>query len=245
MQTIIELDTINSRYLRQVKKSRQELKYNRKNFWKKNQINFQNNIKTLIALFQFPEGWTVNTIASRFLVDREAIPYDPDVWSFSDVVSATKDMGFNIVIFFNRTDLEFLSAPALLPIVVHEVAHVYQVPRDPKRYVLSGVDVEINQEFEREAEEEVRKYSEEFRKQNVLEKVLYCYDKKSWKGAKKMVQYLHNEAQDAFGGGYDQDMTEEEYKIFQKAEEEKDLDIFIDYFIDSIKEKEEPISEKK
>jgi hypothetical protein len=233
------LESVNTRYLKQIKKARQELKNNRKNFWKKNQVNFLNNIKTIISFFEFPEKWTVNAIASRFLMDREVMPYDPDVWSFSDVISATDDIGYNIILFFNRTDLEFLSASAILPLVVHEVAHVFQAAREPEKYVTSSVDKELNKEYEKEAEAEERKFSDEFRKQNVLEKVLYCYDKKGWKGAKKMVQFAREDVKDAFGGGYDEDLTEEEYKIFLKAEEERDIEIFIDYFIDSLKEKEE------
>ncbi len=228
------IEQINNKYLKQIKKARHELKYNRKEFWKKNQVNFLNNIKTLISFFEFPEKWIVNVIASRFLIDREVMPYDPDVWSFSDVISATEDVGYNIILFFNRTDLEFLSAPALLTMVVHEVAHVYQAAKEPERYVLSGVDVKINREYEKEAVTEERNYSDEFRKENILEKILYCYDKKGWKGAKKMVQYLHEEDHEAFGGGYDQEMKKEEYEAFLKAEEEKDLDIFIDYFMESI-----------
>jgi len=54
-----------------------------------------------------------------------------------------------------------------------------------------------------------------------------------------MVHYLYTEAKDAFGGGYDQELTQEEYEIFLKAEEEKDIDIFIDYFI-SLEETQKP-----
>jgi len=237
---IINKETVESmkRFVRQIKKARHELKYNRKNFWNKNKVNFRNNIKTLLSFFQFPEGWEVNVVASQFLVDREVLPYDLDVWSFSDVVSGTKAQGYNIIIFFNRTDLEFLSAPALLPIVVHEVAHVYQVPKDPKTYLLQTVDDSLSRKYEEEADAEVKKYSDEFRKENVLEKVMYCYDKRNWEGAKKMVNYLHLEAKNSFGGGYDEAMAEEEYKAFLKAEEEKDIDLFIDYFIENFREEE-------
>jgi hypothetical protein len=230
-----------NKFLRQIKKARQEIKYNRKNFWNKNKVNFLNNLRTLISFFPYPEGWRVSVIASYFLLDKEGIslPYDNDVWSFVDIVGATPNQGKDIIVFFNRTDLEFLSAPALLPIVIHEMKHIEQAARDPKKYIEEGVNDELNKEFEKEAEAEVKKYSDEFRKQNVLEKIIYCYDKKSWKGAKKMAQYLFQEAKDAFGGGYNQDMTEEEYKMLLKAEEEKDIDIFVDYFIESFKSEEE------
>lgn len=228
------------RFLKQVKKARQELKSDRPDFWKKNRVNFKNNIKTLIGFYKFPEGWIVNTIASNFLMDKEAMPYDTDVWSFSDVVSATKEQGHNIIIFFNKSDLEFLSLPALLPIVVHEAEHVFQAPKDTKKYVLATIDDNISREFERGADAEVRKYSDEFRRENVLEKIIYCFDKTGWQGAKKMADYLYKEAEDAFGGGYDQEMEKAEYNAFMEAYEEKDINVFIDYFIESIaKELEE------
>ena len=233
MEKIEELD---SKFLKQIKKARHEIKYNRREFWTKNSVNFRNNIKTIASFFKFPENWNVSIIASRFLLDRHTMPYDRDVWSFSDVVGATKNQGFEIVIFFNKTDLEFLSAPALLPIVVHEIRHVYQVPKDPKRYILQTVDDELSKEYEKDADAETRKYSEEFRRENVLEKIMYCFDEEGWKGARQMADYLFKEAKEAFGGGYDQDMLEAEYKIFEKAEEEKDIDLFVDYFIDSLKE---------
>jgi hypothetical protein len=236
-----------SKFLRQVRKARQELKYHRPDFWNKNRVNFKNNIKTLISYYKFPENWTVNVIASTFLLDKESMPYDTDVWSFSDVVSATKSQDYNIVIFFNKADLEFLSLPALLPIVVHEAEHVYQVPRDPKTYVLATVDDVISKELEKGADAEVKKYSDEYRRENVLEKIMFCYDKRGWQGAKKMIDYLYNDAKDNFGGGYDQEISEIEYAAFKKALEEKDIDIFIDHFIESIEqyEKEKEAEKEK
>lgn len=234
------IEIIDNKYMKQIKKSRHELKYNRKEFWKKNKVNFRNNLKTLISFFPFPEAWRVNIVASYFLLDKEGVsmPYDNDVWSFADIVGATKNQGHDLVVFFNRTDLEFLSAPALVPIVVHEMKHVEQAAQDPKKYIEEGVNDELNREFEKEADAEVRKFSDEFRKENVLEKVMYCYDKRSWKGAKKMAYYLYEDAKDAFGGGYDQEIKKEEYETFLKAEEEKDIDIFIDFFIESIEKQE-------
>jgi len=242
METIQELD----KFLRQVKKSRNELKYDRQNFWRKNSVNFRNNIKSLISFFKFPEGWTVSVIASRFLLDRPVtMPYDQDVWSFSDVIAATKNQGYEIVIFFNKTDLEFLSLPALLPIVVHEVAHVYQVPKDPQKYLLQTIDDELSRAYESEADGEAAKYSDEFRRENILEKILFCYDAEGWKGAKKMVQYLYKEAKDSFGGGYDEAMKKEEYDVFLKSEDEKDINIFVDYFIESIEKVDKQDKEDK
>jgi hypothetical protein len=231
MEIVSEL---NNKFLKQVKKARIEIKNDRKNFWNKNSVNFKNNIKILTGFFKFPEGWNVNIIASNFLLDKPSMPYDLDVWSFSDVVSATKEQGHEIVLFFNKTDLGYLSAPALLPIVVHEVKHVFQVPLDPKKYVLQAVDDNLIKEFEKDADAAVKKYSDEFRKENILEKVMFCYDVEGWKGAKKMADYLYGEARDVYGGGYDENMTLEEYEVFKKAEEEKDIEIFIDYFLQSL-----------
>jgi hypothetical protein len=238
------IEVINSKYLKQVKKARLEIKNDRKNFWNKNSVNFRNNIKNLISFFEFPKDWGVSIIASRFLLDRHTMPYDPDVWSFSDVVQATKKQGFDIVIFFNKTDLEYLSAPALLPLVVHEVRHVYQATEDTIKYVKQTVDDDLSKKYEEDADAEIKKYSEEFRKENVLEKVMYCYDEEGWKGAKKMVEYLY-EQEETLSKGYDREMTKEEYEAFEKAKEEKDIDLFIDYFIDSLKEEKEKEEKKE
>lgn len=226
------METIDSdKFLKQLKKARHELKYNRANFWSKNKDNFRNNLKNLVSLFPTPVGWNVNIVAANFLLDRaESMPYDKDVWSFSDVVSGTEAQGKEIIVFFNRTDLEFLSAPALLPIVAHEMAHVFQAARDKMEYLKGTFDDEVSRKYEMECDNEVRKYSEEFRMQNVMEKVLFCYDKEGWKGAKKIADYLYKEAQDAFGGGYDQEMKKKEYDLLLEAENEKDIDVFIDYF---------------
>lgn len=237
------IEVMNTKYLKQIKKVRLEIKNDRKNFWNKNRVNFRNNIKNLTSFFKFPKDWIVSIIASRFLLDRYTMPYDKDVWSFSDVVGASKKQGFDIVIFFNKTDLEYLSAPALLPIVVHEVRHVYQAAENPDKYVKQTVDDELSREYEQDAEAEVRKFSQEFRKENVLEKVMYCYDQEGWKGAKKMVHYLYEEAEDNFSRGYDEEMNKQEYEAFLKAEEEKDIDLFIDHFINSLKE--EPAESKQ
>jgi len=242
MEKIRELE----KFLKQVKRARNDLKFDRKNFWSKNRVNFRNNIKTLVGFFEFPKGWNVSVIASTFLLDRPmTMPYDKDVWSFSDVVAATESQGYEVVIFFNKTDLEFMSLPALLPIVVHEVAHVYQVPKDPKKYLLQTIDDKLSQEYESEADAEAAKYSDEFRRENILEKILFCYDAEGWKGAKKIVQYLYNEAKDSFGGGYDEAMKKSEYELFLKAEDEKDIDLFIDDFVESIEKLDKQEKEEK
>jgi len=86
MEKIQELET---KVFKQLQKVRNEIKINRKEFWAKNRTNFKNNIKNLVSFFKFPEKWRVNVSASTFLLDKQVLPYDKDVWSFSDVVSAT------------------------------------------------------------------------------------------------------------------------------------------------------------
>ena len=51
-----------------------------------------------------------------------------------------------------------------------------------------------------------------------------------------MSESKSEENENAFGGGYMKEMTKEEYGIFLKAEDEKDIDIFIDYFIECLEE---------
>ena len=233
------VNELNAKFLKQVRKARLDIKNDRKNFWNKNSVNFKNNIKNITGFFKFPEKWTVNIIASNFLIDRRVMPYDKDVWSFSDVVGATDNQGYDMILFFNRTDMEFLSAPGLIPIVVHEIKHIYQAAENPTEYNKATINDGVNQKYEKEAEAEIRKYSDEFRKQYVLENVLYCYDEEGWEGARKIVNALHGEFKNAWGGGYENDITDEEYEVFKKAEEEKDIEIFIDYFIDGLKEVEE------
>jgi hypothetical protein len=63
-----------------------------------------------------------------------------------------------------------------------------------------------------------------------------------------MADYLYNEAENAFGGGYDQEMEKAEYDAFMEAYEEKDINVFLDYFLESINKelvKEAEKAEKK
>ena len=191
MEKIQELET---KVFKQLQKVRNEIKINRKEFWAKNRTNFKNNIKNLVSFFKFPEKWRVNVSASTFLLDKQVLPYDKDVWSFSDVVSATEEQGFEMVIFFNKIDLEFLSMPALLPIVVHECAHVFQAAKDTRTYINATLSDEQSRIFEKEADSESSKYNDEFRRENILEKILFCYDLEGWTGAKKIADYLFKDA---------------------------------------------------
>jgi hypothetical protein len=74
---------------------------------------------------------------------------------------------------------------------------------------------------------------------------MFCFDERGWEGSKKKVYYLHNVTKDSFGGGYDEAMNKQEYELFKKAEDEKDIDLFIDNFVESIEKELEKFEEKE
>ena len=112
----------------------------------------------------------------------------------------------------------------------HEFVHVKQAARNPKRYLRSLTNDRISKELEIEAEKSVRNISDEFRKQWVLESILYCYDLNGWSFAKKMADFLYNQMENMYGGGYDKGMTKQEYDIFLISLQSRDISKFIEYF---------------
>jgi hypothetical protein len=217
-------------FLELVKDSRKELKEARISFWSENKANFKKNIKKIIDLYKIPRGWKVYVVASNFLFDRKIFPFDYDSWSSTNLIAATKKQGFEVMIFFNKARLEFLSAPALIPIVEHEMVHVIQAAKNPQRYLNSLTKDLLSKKLEMEAEKKVKHISDEFRKQWVLESIVYCYDSEGWEMAKRMADFFHEEMENMYGGGYDKGMTDEEYEAFLKAQKQKDIDLFIDSF---------------
>lgn len=217
-------------FLDSIKKIREELKESRYSFWEDNKKNFKRNIKKIMALHPVPQKWKLYVVASNFLFDKEIFPFDYDSWSSTNLIAATKKQGFEIMIFFNKARLQFLSLPALMPIIEHEFEHVIQASKNPNRYLKSISNDSLSKKLEIEAEKKVRYISDEFRKQWVLESVLYCYDLDGWKLAKKMADFLYIQMGDLYGGGYDKGMVKSEYENFIKAREEDDIDLFIDSF---------------
>jgi hypothetical protein len=215
--------------------AREDLKRNKEEFWKKNKSEFDRNIKQLTSLYKFPKPWKVHVIAADFLSKsgKELMPYDKNSWCFVDIVGATRKQGFDIVVFFSKSDLQYLSLPAMTSLVVHEMRHVYQAIKNPKKYSEQTVNDELYKKFEEEAEAEIRRYPDDLRKQAVLEKIIYSYSTKGWQGAQKEAYYLYEECQYAFGDGYKREMEKEEYDLFLEAKKKKDINLFIESFIDT------------
>ena len=88
----------------------------------------------------------------------------------------------------------------------------------------------LSKKLEIEAEKKVRDISDEYRKQWVLESIVYCYDLKGWLFAKKMADFFHKQMENMYGGGYDKGMNHDEYMCFIKAMKKKDINFFINYF---------------
>ncbi len=215
--------------------SREELKKDYKAFWDKNKRDFEKNLKEISKNYKFPKPWKVNIITANFISkkDKEIMPYDKSTWSFVDVVGATKKQGFDIIIFFHKSDLDYLSLPAMIPVLVHEMKHAYQAIKNPKRYTEQVTDDQLYKKFEADAEAELRKYSDDFRKQLVLERIAYSFYKKGWKAAQKTAHYFYEESMYAFGEGYEREMEKYEYELFLNAFKKKDFNLFIDSFIET------------
>lgn len=217
-------------FLKELKLCRITLKQNRKKFWEDNKKNFEKNIKKIIKTQKLPKGWKVYFIATDFILDKKPMPYDSNGWSDVMLIAATKRQGFEIMVFFNKSK-SFLSLPGLMHLVIHELAHVNQATKSPKKFIRGLIDDKSARDLEIGAEKQYRKIvPEEFRKQELLEKVLYCYDIGSWKSAKKMADFLYKKKAEIYSGGYIKGMTKEEYKVFLLAKENKNINIFIDSF---------------
>jgi hypothetical protein len=217
------------------KNSRESLKKDRGAFWEKNKQDFEKNVKEIMAQYKFPKPWKLNIITANFLSkkDKEIMPYDKSTWSFVDIVGATKKQGFDLIVFLHKSDLEYLSLPAMIPVLVHEIKHAYQAIKNPKKYTEQTTDDNLYKKFEAEAEAELRKYSDDFRKQLVLERIAYSYHKRGWEGAKKAAYFFYEECRYAFGEGYEREMEKYEYELFLNALKKKDFDLFIDSFIET------------
>lgn len=217
-------------FLKEIKGIRKGLKGDRSKFWDKNKRNFENNIKRIIKKSQLPKNWKIYVVASHFLSDKKIWPFDWDSWSNALLNTATKRQGFQIMIFFNRARAEFLSLPALIHLVVHELNHAKQIAKSPKYYVSGATNDKIARKLEQNAEEDCKKLSDEFRKETALENILYCYDFGGWKLAQKMADFLYNEREEIYAGGYSKEMIKEEYEIFLRAKKKKDIGLFINFF---------------
>lgn len=214
-----------------IRKSRKLLRGNRLEFWEDNKKNFKKNIKKIMEMYPVQKKWKLYIVASDFLFDRKVFPFDYDSWSSTNLIAATNKQGFEVMMFLNKARLQFLSFPALIPIIEHEFVHVLQAMKTPKKYLKSIINDSLSKKLEIDAENGTNYISDEFRRQWVLESILYCYDLNGWKFAKKMADFLYLEMENMYGGGYDKGMKKEEYEIFLKAEDKQNISIFINLFL--------------
>lgn len=218
--------------LKEIEICRNKLRVNRKKFWEENKKQLENNLKKIIKQLTFQKKWKIYITIGNFLTlaNKKIMPYDYDSWCSANLISASKKQGFEIMIFLNKAKLEFLSLPALIPIIIHELYHVKQALKSPKKYLESIINDKISREIELEAEKEVKKLPDEFRKQEVLENILYCYDLGGFKYAKKMADHLYKKMKEMYGGGYLNSMTKKEYQIFLQAMKKKNINEFLNLF---------------
>ena len=221
---------VENEFLDLIPLSRRKLKGPRGLFWEENKRGFKRNVKRIIDMHPVPQGWKRYVVASTFLFDKAIFPFDYDSWSSTNLIAATPKQGFEVMIFLNKARLEFLSLPGLVHLITHEMVHVEQAARDPARYLDCITSDFLSKKGEIEAEGRVAGLSDEFRKQWVLESILFSHDFGGWSFAKRMADFFHEEMQNLYGGGYDKGLTDEEYHAFLKSMKEKDIQDFLDYF---------------
>jgi len=217
-------------FQREISQCRNKLKENRKLFWEDNKKNFCKNVMEILQKCELPKDWKTYVVAANFLSNKEILPFDYDSWSIVNLIAATKKQGFETMVFINRSRAEFLSRPAVVPLILHEVQHIRQAAKNPKKFIAAMLDDKIAKSFEIDAEKHVKCFTDEFRQEAVLESVLYCYDVGSWKYATRMANFLYKEREDLYSGGYDKGMKDSEFNLFQQAKLKKKIDLFIDYF---------------
>jgi len=219
-------------FLKEIKHCRKQLYSvnSRRKFWKGNKLNFEKNVQKIVSSLKFPKKWKVFVVLGDFLANKKALPFDRDTWSSTMVAAATKRQRFEIIMFINKTSSEFLSLPALIPLIAHEAQHAWQIARSPKNYVKTYFNDTLAQKDELDAEKNVRKLPQEFIDEAALESILYCYDIGGWNAAQKMADNLWTEVPEMYSGGYDAGMTETQYKLFLRTKKKKNIKEFIAKF---------------
>jgi hypothetical protein len=223
-------------FLKEAYTERKKILGDRINFWKDNEKNCEKNCEILLNYFlkefKINKRWKVKLIVGNFVDGKSTKPFDYFSYSVTDLTSASKKQGKEFLIFLNKARIGFLSKTALIPLIVHELKHVKQGILNPRGYLLSVIDDKLSEKLEKEADLAIRKIKnwEEFRKQQVLESVLYCYDYFGWEGAEKMALFFYKGVKTIYGDGYLGDMTQEEFEIFLEAKKKKNISIFTKLF---------------
>lgn len=219
------------KFSKQVKEERKYLNEPRAKFWERNKLNFERNVKNLLKSANLPLNWRVYPLATHFISDKEIMPYEYDSWSCVLLIAATKKQGHELLLFYNEARVGFLSLPALIPLVTHELVHTHQAARSPQKYSKSAFDDGLGSKSETGAESIVHKLPPIFRREAVLESVLYCYDRKGWSSAQKMIDFLYKKRVNLYAGGYLPWLDEEDYLAFLDAKKKKDIAIFLNYYL--------------
>ena len=221
-----------NKFSRKIKEYRKILRSEnkRKKFWEENKNNFDRNITKIFQSLSLPKKWKVYVTTGNFLNEKNVTPYDYASWSSTLLVAATSRQGFEIMMFINRARAEFLSLPAIIPLIAHEAGHIKQIARNPQKHLRSYFDDAKSRRDEAEAEMELRNLPQEIIDEAALESILYCFDKGGWKIAQNMAIHLHKKQPEKYSGGYDQGMTKKQYQLFLRSKKERDVDLFIDEF---------------
>ncbi len=200
----------------------------RRKFFSENKKNFEKNIIKVLNSKKNKTGkFKIYVVAGSFL-GKKARPYDYDSFSATNLIGATKQQGYEIMLFLNKARLEFLSIPALMPLILHELAHVKQAGKNPKEYLFSILNDKISRKLEGEAEKSIK--CKEEKREYALESVLYCYGIGGWEKAGKMAEFLFDQDK-LYGGGYEKALSKKEYKAFLGARKGKNINTFIESFI--------------
>lgn len=191
--------------------------------WNKNKRNFEKNVS---RIFPAKVGkWKIYLVCGDFL-GKNLKPYDEDSFSACNLIAASKEQGWEIMIFLNKSRLGFLSEKALMHIARHELFHIRQIGRNSREYLISILEDKLSRKLEKEADSNSK---EDERRAYVLESVLYCYETWGWQEAGKMAEFLFS-SDSRYGGGYDKDLKPKEYKAFLEARKKRDISIFVEIF---------------
>jgi len=212
----------------------------RKRYWETNKKECRKNtylvFNYLKKRLKINKKWKVHLLVSKFVLESEnkIAPYNYNSFSLTNLISSSPKQGYEIVIFLNKARIGFASLPALIPIIAHEMHHVKQIDKNLKKYNESFLNDKLSNLLEKEADKAVFAITHinEFRKQEVLESILFCYDNfGKWQGAKKMADFWFKKIENIYGGGYIKNMTSKEYKSFNDAMKKNNISLFIDCFI--------------
>ena len=195
-------------------------------FFSQNKKNFEKNVLKIISKVKTGK-FKIYIVAGSFL-GKKVMPYDYDSFSATNLLAATKKQGYEIMLFLNKARLEFLSIPALMHILLHEIEHIKQAEKSPKAFLLSMLNDKASRKLEKQADKAANLKEE--KREYALESILYCYEIGGWEKATKMAEFLFNHDK-LYGGGYEKGINKKEYKVFLGAKKKKDIKRFIESFI--------------